>query len=84
MAYTTKNLNLVAPNVGAGFGGSVWTYVEPAETVANIIAAGYVDDGADKGMKVGDVVLIVGTTTAAAQVTVIDTSSNPAGDVTMV
>ena len=80
MAYTTKQLNLVAPNVGAGFGGSVWTYVEPAVAVATIIAAGYIDDGLDKGLKIGDVVLVVGTTTVSAQVTVIAAN----GDTTLV
>ena len=80
MAYTTKQLNLVAPNVGAGFGGSVWTYVEPATAVATIIAAGYIDDGLDKGLKLGDLVLIAGLTSVTAQVTQIDAN----GDTTLV
>ena len=86
MAYVTKGLNLVAPAVGQGEGGSVWSYVgDGTDNVAAIIAAGFIDDGADKGMKVGDLVLIVANAeTGIAQVTVIDTSVNASGDVTMV
>ena len=84
MAYVSKDLNLVAPSVGQGNGGSLWTYTSTADAVAAIIAAAYITDGAAKGMKVGDLVAIAGTDTGIAQVTVIDTSTNPDGDVTMV
>lgn len=83
MAYVSKDLNLLQANVGAE-GGSLWGYVSTADAGAVVIAAGYVDDGADKGMKVGDHVLIAGTDSVYAQVTVVDVSVNPSGDVTMV
>ena len=83
MAYEPDNLDLLKANVGEN-GGSLWGYQSTADAAAAIIAAGYIDDGADRGMKVGDHVLIAGTDSQYAQVTVVDTSSNPAGDVTMV
>lgn len=83
MAYVSGDLNLLQANVGHD-GGSLWGYVSTADAVAAIIAAGYIDDGADKGMKVGDHVLIAGTDTGQGQVTVVDVSSNPSGDITMI
>lgn len=82
MAYVTKDLNLVAPNVG-GDGGSVWSYFS-ADALATIIAAGYIDDAFDKGLKVNDIVLVGGLTSNMAKVTVVDVSSNPSGDATLV
>lgn len=79
MAYTSKDLNLIQANVGAA-GGSVWNYVEPATALATIIAAGYISDGLDKGMKVNDQVLVSGLTSNLTLVTVVAAN----GDVTLV
>lgn len=58
MAYVTKDLNLVAPAVGQGLGGSVWTYINAdADTAVAMRGADFVSDGEDKGMKVNDIVL---------------------------
>jgi len=77
MAYVTKDFNLVAPNVG-GEGGSVWSYFS-ADAAATIIAAGYISDGLDKGVKVNDLVVIGGLTSVVGKVTVVAAN----GDVTM-
>ena len=58
MAYISADMNLVAPNVGANRGGSVWSYINAdADTPAAIRAADFVSDGEDKGMAVGDLVI---------------------------
>jgi hypothetical protein len=79
MTYATANLNLLHANVGHT-GGSLWIYVEPATAFATIIANGYIDDGAAKGMQVSDAVLVLGSTSNLAKVTVVDSG----GDVTLV
>jgi hypothetical protein len=79
MAYDTADLNLIKANVGHS-GGSVWAYIEPATALATIIAAGYIDDGLDKGMKVDDLVLVGGLTSNLTKVTVVAAN----GDVTLV
>lgn len=79
MAYNTADLNLIKANVGHS-GGSVWAYVEPATALATIIAAGYIDDGLDKGLKVSDIVLVAGLTSNVTKVTVVAAN----GDVTLV
>ena len=78
MAYVSGDLNLVAPNVGHN-GGSVWAYTS-ADALATIIAAGYINDGGDKGVKVDDLVLVGGLTANLAKVTVVAAN----GDVTLV
>jgi hypothetical protein len=79
MAYNSADLNLIKANVGHN-GGSVWAYLEPATALATIIAAGYIDDGLDKGMKVNDLVLVGGLTSNLTKVTVVAAN----GDVTLV
>lgn len=79
MAYNSADLNLIKANVGHD-GGSVWAYVEPATALATIIAAGYIDDGFVKGMKVNDLVLVAGATSNLTKVTVVAAN----GDVTLV
>jgi len=79
MAYNSADLNLLQANVGHS-GGSLWAYVEPATLLATIIAAGYINDGLDKGMKVNDLVLVAGVTSNLTKVTVV----TAAGLVTLV
>ena len=58
MAYITKDLNLVAANVGAGQGGSLWSYVNAdVDSLAAQRAADFYSDGQEKGMKIGDSVI---------------------------
>ena len=78
MAYVSGDLNLMQANVGHD-GGSLWVYTSSADAIAAIIAAGYIDDGLDKGMKVDDVVVIGGTDSGVGKVTVVAAN----GDVTM-
>ena len=60
MAYQTKDLNLVAPNVGGDQGGSVWSYHNgDGDAAVAIVVADYISDAVDKGMKNGDIVLAV-------------------------
>lgn len=79
MAYNSADLNLLHANVGHD-GGSLWIYVEPATTLATIIASGYIDDGGDKGVKVSDAVIVLGITSNVTKVTVVAAN----GDVTLV
>ena len=63
MAYAPGSLNLDHPVMGGGAdAGSLavqhWTYVS-ADAVATVIAAGYISDGDDQGVKVNDVVTVV-------------------------
>lgn len=77
MAYVSGDLNLIKANVGHS-GGSVWAYTS-GDALATVIAAGYIDDGGDKGLKVNDLVLVGGLTSNLAKVTVVAAN----GDVTM-
>lgn len=93
MAYDTKSLNVQLPRMGegenladAGFTSNQFIY-RSADDFATVIAAGYIDDGDDKGLRVNDVVCVVDDNTPAAEwalVTVVDVSTNPLGDVTMI
>ena len=93
MVYKSASLNILSPRVGTGEGAAadpsgegvaVWTY-RSDDAFAVVEVAGYIDDGADKGMRVGDSVIVVenGAAVTLGVVTVVDTSSNPAGDVTL-
>lgn len=92
MAYDTKSLNVCIPRLGegenladAGFTSATWDY-RSADDFATVIAAGYIDDGDDKGLRVNDKVCVIDDNTPLAEwalVTVIDTSVNPKGDVTL-
>lgn len=97
MAYKSASLNVAIPRVGSGEGGNaatppegdsaaVYVYRSP-DPIATVIAAAYIDDGADKGLQVNDIVLVVDDnipTVDVCLVTVVDVSTNPAGDVTMI
>lgn len=93
MAYDTNSLNVLVPRVGAAEGvadagksAALFCYREN-NTVANIIAAGYIDDAVDKGLQVNDVVMVIddGTPTIdLCLVTVVDTSTNEKGDATLI
>lgn len=94
MAYNTNSLNLRDPRVGAGdddsgdsgLSAAKFSYVS-LDVNATVIAAGYVDDALDKGIQVNDVLEIVDLTTPLvthAVCTLVDVTTNPAGDATFV
>lgn len=93
MAYDTNSLNIQLPRMGegenlanAGFTANQFVY-RSADAFATVIAAGYIDDGDDKGVRVNDYVLVIDDNTPTGQwalVTVVDVSTNPLGDVTMI
>lgn len=65
MAYDTKSLNVIAPRMGAAEGGAnagegsaVFIY-RSADAIATVIAAGYIDDGNDKGVQVNDTIIVI-------------------------
>ena len=87
MAYLSASLNICIPRMGegeagadAGEGSGLWMY-RSDDAPATVIAAGYLDDGDDKGMRVGDGVLVVdnGASMTSHVVTVVDA----VGDVTL-
>jgi hypothetical protein len=63
MAYATNSLNLQIPRVGGGedvgsLSAAQYVY-RSADPVLTVIAAGYIDDGVDKGMQVNDYVVVI-------------------------
>lgn len=61
MAYvpaTSAPLKLVAPVDNSAPGGAIWYYYSPVDSAATVAGAGYFTDGQDRGMKVGDLVII--------------------------
>lgn len=70
MAYDTNSLVTAFPRVGAGegpgadslstagFTAALHVY-RSADPILTVIAAGYIDDGNDKGIQVNDIVMVV-------------------------
>ena len=93
MAYDTNSLNVCTPRMGegenlanAGFSAAMWMY-RSADPVLTVIGAGYIDDGFDKGVRVNDCCIVIDDNLSLIDlclVTVVDVSTNPAGDVTMI
>lgn len=79
MAYISGDLNCISTTVGTNRGGALFTYFS-GDALATIIAAGYINDGGDKGLKVNDCVIVLGLTSKATKVTVVAAN----GDVTLV
>lgn len=72
MAYNTANppvrinfgglTSLGATEAGTDYGGnSIWLY-KSADAIAAVLAAGYINDGIQRGMQQGDVVIVHNTT----------------------
>lgn len=61
MAYTSSTLSLVSegPLTGAG---QTW-YYSTTDASATVDASGYITDGGNRGMKVGDIVIVNDTAT---------------------
>ncbi|KKL86431.1 hypothetical protein LCGC14_1944810 [marine sediment metagenome] len=55
MGYATEGLKLLAPGIDSG--PSLWTYVS-TDVHTDVDASGYFTDGAARGLKVGDAILL--------------------------
>lgn len=75
MAYTANNLNKVSASIGAG--PELWIYTS-VDVHTDVDAADYFTDGDARGMKVGDVVIVV-KSTATVGATVHSVSAVTAG-----
>ncbi len=89
MAYLSKNLNVMVPRLGtgedsddAGATTALYSYRSSADNVATIIAAGYIDDGNDKGLKLNDTVIVIDDLATIDFCLVTVVAAN--GDVTMI
>jgi len=61
MAYATSNPpSLIADRIGGG--GSLWLY-KSADVDSTVNGAGYISNASALGMSVGDLVLVIDTTT---------------------
>ena len=59
MAYSTNGLHCLAT---CADGPALWSYTS-ADSVATVIAASYITDGGDRGLKLGDFILIYDSNT---------------------
>jgi len=89
MAYLSASLNVCIPRMGegenlanAGFSFAQWAY-RSADLIATVIAAGYIDDGNDKGLRVNDVVCVVDDNVPSIDLCLV-TVVAANGDVTMI
>lgn len=56
MSYTGNTLSVIAQSIEGSF--NVCVYMT-ADTVAQILAAGYMADGGERGLRIGDIVFAV-------------------------
>lgn len=56
MAYATEGLKLLGPGIDSQ--PNLWTYISTDTTSGTVDAAGYFTDGAARGLKVGDCILV--------------------------
>jgi len=87
MAYISKNLTTLIPRLGTGEDvadasatSAIHMYRTVTDARSDVIAAGYISDGNDKGLAVNDILLVVDDATVVTLhlITVVDA----AGDVT--
>ncbi len=87
MAYASGSLNLTQPRMGEGLDAGSLSYARyqyiSADAIATVIAAGYIDDGVDKGLRVNDVVEVVDSNVPSIDVCLV-TVVAAGGDVTMI
>lgn len=62
MAYTGNTFSQIAWTIEGGF--KLWVY-STSDSLATVKGAGYFADAANRGVEVGDFVLVVNTTTPA-------------------
>jgi hypothetical protein len=60
--YDNTKLVLRNSDLEGNAGGQLWGYTTAADSDATITGANYFSDGVKKGMKVGDLVDVIGTT----------------------
>ena len=60
MAYTPATLDCMVPRTGAG--PAIWTY-SSVDAHGDVDAVGYFSDGADRGLKANDVMIVNDTNT---------------------
>ena len=87
MAYNTNSLNIQIPRLGGGddalqLSSARFCY-RSVDVAATVIAAGFIDDGGDKGLKVGDELVVLDQTTPLATTHIV-TVVAANGDVTAV
>ena len=91
MAYDSASLVTLVPRLGSGEGplgsgagltGALHVY-RSADAVATVIAAGYIDDGNDKGIQVNDVVIVIDDNTPTVDLCLV-TAVAANGDVTLI
>lgn len=56
MAYTPATLNCMIDRIGAG---PAWWHYSTTDAHATVAGAGYFSDGASRGLKAGDAVIVV-------------------------
>ena len=87
MAYAPGSLNLQIPRMGGGLDAGSLSFAQygylSADAVATVIAAGYIDDGGDKGLRVNDVVVVVDSNVPSIDFCMV-TVVAAGGDVTMI
>lgn len=69
MAYAPNSLNLQIPRLGTGttalsLSSAQYCYISD-DAVATVIAAGYIDDGDDQGLRLDDVVVVIDSTSSS-------------------
>lgn len=89
MAYKSKNLTTLIPRLGTGEDvadasatAGLHVYRTADDAVAAVIAAGYINDGNDKGLKVNDVVIVIDDAATIDLTLVSVVAAN--GDVTLI
>ncbi len=87
MAYNSDSLHCVNPRLGGGDDAlklqSATFHYRSVDVLATVIAAGFIDDGGDKGIKVGDLLVVLDQTTPLATTHIVSVVAAN-GDVTAV
>jgi hypothetical protein len=87
MAYNPDSLNCVNPRLGGGDDAlklqSATYHYRSVDVAATVIAAGFIDNGLDNGIKVGDLLVVLDQTTPLATTHIVSVV-DAAGDVTAV
>jgi len=81
MAYAVTNPPaLVKQRVGGGVGGAEWRYVS-TDAIATVMGDNYFSNGVALGMTIGDLVVVVNTTSGLTSLTQVEETT---GDATTV
>jgi len=87
MAYDSASLNLISPRLGTGDGttdsgesSALWIY-RSADAVGDVDATGYFSDATDKGLQVGDCVIVIDDNTPTVDLCLVTAVSAGAGTV---